>query len=387
MKLPHRVELKIPAFTFRMPVLKCDMPLSKLRTPMQWVAISLFFAYLLLCAIAFYAVVQPNLDGQSLIRLGADSDTYWQVADFVRGEGVNLALIGLGANYLGPVAIALTLKTGSMVALFNAFLFCVSIYAAGRIPGVNQWTLAILLMLNAETLVGIVTLNKEILSLFSAVLFAYYVYSHKKSKLLLLIILLSAIGARWQQAALVLLFLFFKRKNSFFSKRPKTALALIVLLLTVTYPLAASKLDLSGFTDQGDTGGTITVLNGLQAKFLYPVALLPKVIMSLFGRLLTPSYYFGEYWKGDFNDWQNQYAGHLHTVALLLICAIAAVRKRLSLQEPLIFFCAMYLVVTSIAPFIQNRYQFPVYVLLCIEIVRNRERTSPPALLEVPDRY
>jgi len=329
------------------------------------------------CIVTFYTLVQPSFNHQSEVHLDADAGTYLAVADFVRDGGAGVALVSLGGNLLGPVLIALLCKTGIMITLFNMLLFCIAIYAAGVTSGIDRWLFAVLVMLNAETLVSLVTVNKEILALFSATLFAKYIYSEQRSKLLLLVILVSALFARWQQLGIVLLYFLLRRQGSFFEKRPKLALTLIVLLLAVAYPFMSSEYDLSGFTAQGETGGTMTVMNHMQAHFLYPLVVLPKIVMNLAGQLITPSFFWTTYLTRPFSDLQNQFAVQLHTVAMVGLWFAAWAKGRLRLQEPLIFFSGLYLVVTALTPFVQPRYQYPVYVLLCLELARKRE--SVPA--------
>ncbi len=347
----------------------------------HWVAICFFLLYALICIATFVLIVQPNLDHSSNLRLGADSITYFEFANLVQSGNAGSTLISLSGNLLGPVLIAILLKAGWLVAIFNFFLFCIAIYAAGCIQGLNRWSFALLLMLNAETLVSIVTLNKEILSLFSAVLLATYLYSKQRSKLLLLIILAFALFARWQQLVITFMFLYLQRPDSWLRSRPKVLLAMVTFLIGAAYPFAYSLVDLTGFTQQGETGGTITTLNRLQKDFLYPIVVFPKIAMNLFGQLLVPKYFFNDYLHKDFDDLQNQYFIHLHTAAMLIVCIATFLRKRLLFKEPLILFSALYLIITSITPFIQPRYQYPVYVLLCLELTRNKSLTFKLAQL------
>ncbi len=341
----------------------------------QWTAIAFFWIFALACLAAFWGIVQPDS-----FRLGADSDTYLKIADFMREGGAGVALVSLSGNLLGPVAIALLLKTNAAIFAFNASLFMIAVYAAGLKTGVNRWVYAILLMANAETLVSIVTVNKEILSLFSVSLFLKYIYSERRSKLLLLVILVSALLARWQQLAIVLLYLFLRRRGSLFDRRPGLAIACVVLCITVGYPLAASKLDITAFTIQGETGGTITTMNDMQAHFLFPLVMLPKMAMNLSGQLVTPWYYLDGYWTLDPGDLQNRFAVQIHTVATLMVLAAVFWSGRFRVKEPAIFFCCLYLIFTALTPFVQPRYQYPVYVLLCLELARNKAYVLPKRL-------
>ena len=130
-------------------------------------------------------------------------------------------------------------KSGFAVALFNIFLFFLSVEIACSIPGVDRYLLLFLLAINAETAPALVTLNKEILVLLSASLLAKYIYSVKRSWFLLGATLLVSLFARWEQIALILLFLFLRRKGSIFDRRPRLAILSVIAAITVIYPLIA----------------------------------------------------------------------------------------------------------------------------------------------------
>ncbi|HEV2276051.1 MAG TPA: hypothetical protein VGR96_17905 [Acidobacteriaceae bacterium] len=330
-------------------------------------------AFLAACWVLFFLVVQPTVDGKADIRLGADSATYFQYADLIRGhltDSNQTALISFGGNLLGPVAIALLLKTAFWVAVFNCFLFVIAISCASQIRGVNRWLFFALLAINAETAVSLITLNKEILALLSLVLFAKYVHSENRSWLLLGTVLLISVLARWEQALAIVAFLFFQRNSSVFSTRPKLALATVVVAITLAYPLLlrSAAVDLEGFVSQGEGGNTIAVLDRIQASYGFPLVVMPKILMNLAGRLITPSYFIGDYLSEDFSDLQNQIAIHLHEIATVCIFAVALARRKLKASMPIPFFIALYLIMTAVSPFIQPRYEYPIYVLLALEL-------------------
>jgi hypothetical protein len=41
------------------------------------------------------------------------------------------------------------------------------------------------------------------------------------------------------------------------------------------------------------------------------------------------------------------------------------------MSSPFPFFMALYLIITAANPFVQPRYEYPIYVLLCFELARN----------------
>ena len=112
------------------------------------------------------------------------------------------------------------MRTGIAVGIFNIFLFFLAVEIACTIPGVDRYRLLFLLMICSETAPALVTLNKEIMVLFSALLLAKYIYSTKRSWLLLGAVLVFSVLTRWEQIAIIMLFLFLRRKGSIFSATP-----------------------------------------------------------------------------------------------------------------------------------------------------------------------
>ncbi len=123
------------------------------------------------------------------------------------------------------MAIGTVLRSGIAVGIFNILLFFIAVEIACSIPGVDRYRLLFLLMICSETAPALVTLNKEILVLFSVLLLAKYVYSERRSGFLLGAVLVASVLTRWEQVAIILLFLFLQRKGSFFQRNPRLAVA------------------------------------------------------------------------------------------------------------------------------------------------------------------
>jgi hypothetical protein len=382
----------------------------------SWLRLMPLVGFFGLCVFVFYSIERPIRLDQSDLRLGADSQTYFDLADMLRqggaqqgqlmGLGANASpqtysdladmlrqngthrveFIGLGANFIGPILMALVMKTPLGVMAGNMALFVFAIAICSPIENLSRTTLALLLALNATTLVSLVTLNKEIFALVASLLLCRYLYTESKSKLLLAAILIFGVMARWEQSAITLLFLFFRREGSFFRRHPYAALSLVIAVITFAYPLALNSrgMDLSAFTDQAQSGNGVLVLNQLQSSYGFPLVVIPKALMLLFERLLSPAYWLTDYLRQDFTDLANQYVIHLHCLAMLVLLLVALLKGRLRMSRPLPFFMALYLIITAANPFIQPRYEYPIYVLLCFELAL-REWT--PGLLHVRGRF
>src|SRR6202012_2978985 len=218
----------------------------------SWIRLMALIGFLGLCLLVFYTVELPIRLDQSSLRLGADSHTYFLFADMLRQGGTHeVEFIGLGANFLGPIAMVLVLRTAFWVMVGNMVFFLVAIAMCAPVDRLSRTSLALLLALNATTLVSLVTLNKEIFALTASLLLCRYVCTESRSKLLLAAILASGLLARWEQSAITLVFLFFRREGSFFRRHPYVALLVLIAVITVAYPLALNSrgMDLSAFAD------------------------------------------------------------------------------------------------------------------------------------------
>ncbi len=349
------------------------------HSPESWMRFLLVVVFLLVCLLVFFGVERPIENGDLTLRLGADTQTYYDFAKLVRENPGNsgITFLSFNNNLIGPVALALALQSPLLIVVFNIAAFLLAIEFL-RPTGVSRTWLALLLAINATTLVSLVTLNKEIFALVATLMLCRYVSVPRPSKWLLWSMLLIGLMARWQQPALTLLFLYFRRYRPF-RQRPLLAVGSVVLLITVSYPLIANLpfvRDFATYTADSQKG-SIALANTLQTRGLFPIALLLKAVQSLAGRTFSITYWMGEYWTEDFTDLAGQVVIHLHTLAMVVLLVVAFVVGRIRMNRPLILFSVVYLVVTSANLFIQPRYQYPLYIILAFELARREDTPSP----------
>jgi hypothetical protein len=351
----------------------------------DWVRLGCVCCLVCLGILLFFEIVQPFEAGISQYRLGADSVAYFAAAKILREGSGTIQFIAVSGSLIGPPLEAFFLRTPFWVMVCNISLFFLAIKLCAPVQGLNRSKLAFLLALNATTIVSLITLNKEIFALVSTLLLARYLYSGNRSKVLLGAILIVGILARWQQTAITILFLFFRRENSIFRRHPWiTVISLTVLIgfaYSVTLQLFPSALHWT--TYQAQDGGAILFLNRVQASFGYPLVVIPKALMALYNRMLTPGYFLTDYWQQDFSDLANQYVIHLQCLMMLIVSIAAFWTGRLSIRRPIPFFIVLYLVVTAANAFIQSRYQYPVYVLLCFDLARREDCLPSPLKLRL----
>jgi hypothetical protein len=369
-----------PTFHISNQVPKVRIPFLSLfvepRSLNKWLFMWAFCLYLVFCWACYFQWEQPRLNHDSYVRFGADSPTYWEAVKY-RTQHTNTGntLVSFTGNLLGPVLIGTALRTGIAVGFFNIFLFFIAVEIGCTIPGVNRYRLLFLLALCSETVPALVTLNKEILVLVTALLMAKYIYSEGHSKLLLGVVLFFSLFARWEQIAIILLFVFLQRKRSVFARNPKLALGFVIGILTVIYPLIA-RLPGSGigaFTQYARGANTIAKLNYVQTNFGFPLVLIPKIIMDIFGELLRPMTFVGEYAILGTGDIHSVFIIPLFSIALITLLVMAYRRGLLNPRRPTALLMIIYMTMTAVAPFVQPRYNFFVYVLLAIELSKKQE--------------
>jgi hypothetical protein len=339
----------------------------------RWLLLWSIAIYIIFCLWLFIAYVRPSFLGGNNLRIGADSTIYLQVAGVLPNYSINTAqlrLISIGGNFFGPVAIARLIPSLLGIALFNLTIFLICLWIASSLPGVKLGQFFWAIILNPLTTPSLLTLNKEILSFFAVVLLMFYICQERRSRILLTCVLLTAMMARWEQALVTILFLLLEYRKSAFRGRPRLVLSLMVLGITITYPLAV-KAGIEGFASLisvASGGNFMPKLNEIQAQYGFPLIFAPKILLNLWGEVLRPSYFWTDYWNSDFSDIQNSFAIPFHCVAMFVVSLIAFFKRRLSLRKASIYWSAIYLVATAATPLFQPRYQFAVYAVLCLEI-------------------
>ncbi len=262
------------------------------RSRTDWYFWLTLLFYLAICVMVYFAYVEPWIAGDISIRIGADSDRYWNSVKELR-SGASMPLLSATGNLLGPVSVGLLLHNGVNVMVFNILLFLIAMKIASTIPDVRVGTFGFLLLLNFELIPSLTTLNKEIFALLSSVLIAKYLYAKKPGALALLGVLLVAAFSRWEEAAILILYLILR---GIFGTHRKTALIALVGFLTIAFPvgLRVLGLDLSTFDWLMQGANTILVLNKIQYAYGFPLVVMPKIVMMMAGGMGFASVLPGE---------------------------------------------------------------------------------------------
>lgn len=348
-------------------------PIGHASSHNKWIFLCLLLLYIIFCFIIFFVYVKPSLDGQDNLKVGADSTTYFEAAESIDSGNVissSPTLISFQGQYLGPVLVALICGTTLNIALFNTLLFIIGLWYASRLPGLRIGILLFLIAINPITTVSILTLNKEIFSYLSVILFVCYIYSTKRTKTMLTLILLISIAARWEQAAIILLFLAVEHRWSPVKRRRWAVIFIMIGCITITWPILVSSgiIQLASLltTAKEAQSQSLPWLNKIQDSYGFPVVLIPKIIGNMFG--IPWKIVINLLHTGSLTDIQDQLVSPLQNLLMLLIFIVAMLKGKLSLQSGTIYWMCLYLIMSAVGPIFQPRYEYPVYVLLCLEI-------------------
>ena len=344
----------------------------KKRTLPEWLFWGLLFLFSGICMLIYFQYVAPSITGKTEIRIGADSDHYWDAVEAAQADN-GRSLISVTGNFLGPVTIGRILHTGFAVMCFNFVLLSISWKVVTSIPRVNKAIFGFLLLANVELLPSLTTLNKEILTLLASALTAKYLYSSNRPKILLVILLTVSTLSRWEQSAFLLLLLAIQ--HSPLKNRPWTTILLLVALITIGYPFAFQifGVDPSIFDAILEGSNTIVKLNSIQNSFGFPLVVIPKIAMLMVGRLAQLQFYTANSGLASgFQDPQQEIFQPLGCFATVALFTYAAWTGRMKPTCPVPLLIVITLIATAATPFIQPRYLYGVYVLLCIEIARTR---------------
>jgi hypothetical protein len=311
--------------------------------------------YLSLSAVAFYGFVNPSLNGWNKWRVGADSATYVRVAEQIHHSDDLIPLLGFAQNLILPALVAVLLKTTLNIAIFNISLFLFSVYIIAKtLPGFKQYIFLPFVLLAPTTFSALLTLNKEIFVLFSAVLLLRWLTNGSRGLLLFLIAL--SLVLRWEQAMVILLFAVVRRLNW----SPKRVFWLLLFGISCLFPLIHRTIPLP--PNLKVSSGVIEVMNKMQDQGLYFLLFIPKLITALASQLFR--WWIPLFDKERFLDLQtgvfvigNQFC--------MVALAVFVWRKGLwRLSNKVVYFVIIYIVLFCSAPLNSPRYLYMVYIVV-----------------------
>jgi hypothetical protein len=339
------------------------------------------FAYTIVAIALFYFYVDPSLQGISHWRWGADTALYMDIAKGTFA-GEELPAFSINSNTFGPVFISSLFGNNTfLIAVFNYGLFLGACFLLFKTKNIDKAKLFILLSLSPMLLVSIVTLSKEIIAFFTISLLVYFQGKKIDIYKLLLIIAIATL-VRWQMIAVLLMFVILRTYVPNNVKARSISIILLLIIISLIYPSISKTIQLDealsvdSYTNQSESNsGLIYVLNSLQNNYMLFLSFIPKSIMNLIANPMklmdTQSQSYDWNHVDAYNDLVVPAQGFITMIALVL----AIKNSGISIARENQYFIAIYCIVFSISPFIQTRYFFPIYPILCLE-ASLRKQTS-----------
>jgi hypothetical protein len=329
------------------------------RTVLNAIAFCGLAAYLLFAGISFPTFVEPSLQGTSPWRVYADSDQYRVVADYIEDQQSSDALIGLLAlshNSLLPALLALVLKTDAGIAMFNVILFLFSLLILARVSPQFKWYIFLpVLLAGPLTYMALLTLNKEVFVFFCAVLIARWFQSRSWASMAFLLVV--SLLLRWEQALVLFVFLLLLKLRV----KPWPAVIALVAGISIIYPFVMPLVVVSDVREKSSSA-FFAQINVLQSYGLYFVLLVPKLVITLTSQLVR-------FWLPFVNS---DRLHDLPTGPFVIpdqLCACYVLieswrRKLWVVENPVIYFALVYLVIFIAAPENSLRYLYLLFVLI-----------------------
>ncbi len=342
----------------------------------------LIFVYFAFVLLFFNLFVDPYLKEESILRFGADSLLYMKeyltiTDDKLFGDG--------GTNYLGPILICRLFNNNTInITIFNFILFCTSYFLLIKSANVNQRYLLLSLIASPMLLVSITTVNKEIIGTLFFSFLAYILQNKillKSNKFsILLIILIASVLAlivRWQTLVVLWIFLLMKYLNIKTSKSKLKFLCSLVLIASILYPIFKTVFELDMVLtetnlDVIEKNEMMVALNQMQGQYMFFIIFIPKLLLNLIGNPFSMPTKIVEIFYGNSHDIYNVVISPLQQILnafIFIIFAYKIFKSKGRRKEFTDIQCIVmiYGVIFSLTPFLQARYFFPIFTLMCLE--------------------
>lgn len=341
----------------------------------------LLFLYVFFINILFFFLVKNDLESINEYRFYADHFNYVYALETLGF----LPTIAFNPNYFGP-CLLLIIFNYDFIAIF-AFNVCVLLlvyYYTLQLP-TNTLYFWIFNLSSPILLFSMFSVNKEIISLLSTIL--YFLYLKKSNTKLLVFILLSSILVRKELALVFVLSIFFTNDKFFFFKNINKCIIGLVIFISLIYPYVYNDRfesfiqESEATVNRNASGGLSIYLSNIQNYPLgYIIVLVPKVLQNLVGSLTNISNLF------SLEDMYNNFAVILQCFVFLIQITIIGLFfyigkikvADLSLTSRKIFYSAIiYCICFSVLPIIQTRYFFPVHFMfsyIIIDLIEIKKR-------------
>jgi hypothetical protein len=331
------------------------------------------YLYLILAFVFLITIGISAVKGEIDFEFYADSETYIQFMS-ERESLTNILL--LYPNMLGPTIILTVLNESFvLVYLFNASIVLFFYYTFSQLYSIKRMYLLFYFFISVMFFSSVISINKEIISLFSLALFFRY---HKtKSYIVLVLSILISFLVRWQMTLfIVCLTILMANRNPL--KNYKFILALLFLfLISIIYFLNINSFEQFnliaelGQESSEEGSGLFNMLLNIQNSsiFGYFIVFIPKFLFLFVGTL-------ARYYKLlDTSDFYNNVIVFLQSAANCFLL-IDLIRSKIKLDNIFLFSAIIYCIIFALSPIFSPRYFFPAYILFSLSIVSNNRLST-----------
>lgn len=323
----------------------------------------------LLISIFLWQIGIDALNEENSFQFFADSNTY-RKAYLGQLDGFDGQYVGVSANFLGPLAVlALFLGNDYMVAVFNVFVFFVSLVCLSRVCRLSLVRISFLLFLSPLTLSTLMSVNKEIF--FFPILLLVFFGIFRRSQFFIFAAFFLSFFVRWHLSLFclgVLPLVYFRGVKGIY-----IYLFFVVVACSIGYVAMAdfiepvikySQVSIENY--DADGSGLFELTLDFQGKGFYWLVFPVKAAHLLFGMGLN----FGKMLNPTnlYNDFFVSFHCLSNIFLLILMCIF-----RPSLRCVYFILSVLYLSIFCLTPVFNSRYLYPVYVFWTLSILRARQ--------------
>jgi hypothetical protein len=343
----------------------------------------LIFIYILISLVLFLFVAEPLLqkygsaesldelfnmarEDNTKLQFYADSATYITLSKQFDFKDI-LEVILLNENAVGPFIILKFFNSNAiLIYIFNVAIFLYSIFVLIKYYPVKKTCFIAILCISPILFTSLLSINKEIVSIFSMANFLAY-YKSGKPRYAVISFLFSAL-VRWQFILIVTFLIFlFSKLNKIMNNR---YLVIITLLISISiiYPLLTGSIFkhvnevlMSSEIDPKGSGLFFYWVK-MQNNYLYFLIFVPKLLHILFGTMFR----FSLTEIINKVDFYNSFIITTQSIISFCLFIFVITKKKLNLNNDLFYISLIYCIVFAISPIYGPRYFIPLHLLFAI---------------------
>ncbi|WIW95945.1 hypothetical protein [Altererythrobacter rubellus] len=343
-----------------------DLKTNQFIMPIVLGAILFFMGSIFLKTVGYDAIFN-----NSFFQFFADSNTYHELYETKSYDVASL--IGVQNNLVGPLLI-LSIAQGNLYAVLfqNIIIFIASIILICKSYSINTSKTAILILLLSPMMVSsLLSVNKEIISF---LVISIIIYSLRFQKVqYFAIALIISLMVRWQMSAFcILLAIAVLLKNY---RRVYFTLLMLILLSLIFYysqSFLSPVLDRVDFYNlqYTDGSGVFEALGELQKNGFYFIVSALKAAHLLFSMGTKLSQIINPY------NFYNDTIQGLHSLSNIFLFFLLLVRRKIDINNDLIFISIIYCAVFCLTPVYAPRYLFPVTILWILALIVDKSKAD-----------